>query len=781
MTRAHLKRTCFIVLAALFPAGLACNFGVDLNGVFGQRPVNPPSNDGANDVAADAPLGDSGVPKVPVAQLALGVDSACARREDGTVMCWGYSGPEGRLGNGTTLATSVPALVKDVTDAKDVSVGVNHACVVRKSGKVACWGDNTQRQVGDGTTTATTTPHEVIELADAKSVALGSSFSCALREGGTVVCWGANGNGELGDKSKTVRSQPLPVVGIVGPATQVVAVASAACALTQTGDVYCWGWEPINSVARTEAVKINGLTGAIALGGGPAAQHVCAVTNTGLVQCWGVGNNGQLGDSKNQNSVDAVTVVGLHDATGVATGSAFTCATTKDGQNVHCFGQNNWMQLGQGDTLSPANAVTQLPVIKLSGIRQVAAGGSFACAVSQDSSKVFCWGDNYYGSLGRGTRVTADAPVKIPTPTPVTDVALGQNHGCALGPDGVVSCWGINSRSQLGTTLYPATGIPTTLGDAGGYAHVYAGDDHTCTLAGNVLQCLGRGGEGQFGNGGQSDSLQLVGVSDAAVSAAAGGLYTCFRIETGEVLCAGQDNYGQLGFNGGGGNILTPAAVRAPALPPLDAGDEAAPPTGNLMPVDTVFAGRMHACAIVNGALYCWGDKDEGQCGPGGQAREVPQEVPLPNPPIHAAVGANHTCAVLTDQSVRCWGQNTWGQVTGSDPSSSALRTPDFGGKGALELAAGDAHTCARLADETVACWGQGGYGQLGGGVRADANRPMPVPDLVNVKRIFARSSQTCALVADGSLFCWGLNWFGQLGDGAVMVTGVPGPIVGYE
>src|SRR5678809_1317512 len=108
--------------AASCVVGMACNFGVNFDGIFGPPAVGPKV-----DASADTGPVDAAIPSVPVTQLVAGSSSICGRRLDGTVMCWGYDGPEGRLGDGQTLASSVPVLVKDLKDAIDIAVGVSHA------------------------------------------------------------------------------------------------------------------------------------------------------------------------------------------------------------------------------------------------------------------------------------------------------------------------------------------------------------------------------------------------------------------------------------------------------------------------------------------------------------------------------------------------------------------------------------------------------------------------------------------------------------------------------
>ena len=145
---------------------------------------------------------DEGLPACP-AQLACGA-YACARRRDGSVVCWGRNehaqlgdvvcwgeNDAGQLGDGTQATRAlVPAPVVGLTDAVELAIGSNHSCARRSTGEVVCWGENYFGQLGDGTTTRRFTPEPVVGLDMAVEVAAGFAHSCARRATGEVLCWG---------------------------------------------------------------------------------------------------------------------------------------------------------------------------------------------------------------------------------------------------------------------------------------------------------------------------------------------------------------------------------------------------------------------------------------------------------------------------------------------------------------------------------------------------------------------------------------------------------------
>jgi alpha-tubulin suppressor-like RCC1 family protein len=132
------------------------------------------------------------------------------------------------------------------------------------------------------------------------------------------------------------------------------------------------------------------------------------------------------------------------------------------------------------------------------------------------------------------------------------------------------------------------------------------------------------------------------------------------------------------------------------------------------------------------------------------------------------AAGGKHTCALLDTGAVRCWGQGSHGQLgygakanVGDDETPASAGDVALGGS-ATSLAAGSVHTCALLSDGGVRCWGNNGEGALGNGAGAnvgDDERPdavAPVTFAEPVRQIAASSGSTCALLASGRVQCWG-------------------------
>ncbi|MCC6831936.1 MAG: hypothetical protein IT200_11375 [Thermoleophilia bacterium] len=221
------------------------------------------------------------------------------------------------------------------------------------------------------------------------------------------------------------------------------------------------------------------------------------------------------------------------------------------------------------------------------------------------------------------------------------------------------------------------------------------------------------------------------------------------------------------------GGILLAAGVLA--LPGVAAADQAGSATRGLQ-AGALDAGWRHTCAVTDeGAAYCWGDDFYGQLGDGAPqtGAAAPSRVPLPDGREAVAVTAGdlHTCALLDDTSVWCWGHGISGQrgdgtTTSATPRPVRVLLPQ--GAGARSISAGGTHTCAVLADGGLWCWGDDLYGQLGDGPPSE-NRTTPVRVAFGAGRrtvaVSAGASHTCAILDDGSAWCWGLNTSGQLGD----------------
>lgn len=206
-----------------------------------------------------------------------------------------------------------------------------------------------------------------------------------------------------------------------------------------------------------------------------------------------------------------------------------------------------------------------------------------------------------------------------------------------------------------------------------------------------------------------------------------------------------------------------------PAVPPEE--PEELPPVAERTPM--LALGGAHGCQLTaGGEVRCWGGNQFGQLGdpaaPTGwsSSRHEPRAVAGLDEPVRIAAGTFHTCALLADGEVRCWGHGGFGQLgdggTADRPSPVAVS----GLPRAVEVVAAEGHGCARLQEGSVSCWGRNLHGQLGDGTREHRSTVVSVA-LSDVVQLCAGRDHSCARRSDGSVHCWGAAFEGQLGDGS--------------
>jgi alpha-tubulin suppressor-like RCC1 family protein len=191
-----------------------------------------------------------------------------------------------------------------------------------------------------------------------------------------------------------------------------------------------------------------------------------------------------------------------------------------------------------------------------------------------------------------------------------------------------------------------------------------------------------------------------------------------------------------------------------------------------------IASGAEYACGLYSdGSLACWGRNSHGQLGDGTVIGHNSPECSILSSVIEvaASVGGSHTCALLADATVKCWGDNAYGQVGDGTTSSKLSPITISGLSNVVSIAAGATHTCAVLASGGVSCWGRNNAGQIGDGTTTNRLSPTPISGLGNAVSITAGASHTCAVLANGGVSCWGRNAYGQLGDGTT--TDHPSPL----
>jgi len=331
-----------------------------------------------------------------------------------------------------------------------------------------------------------------------------------------------------------------------------------------------------------------------------------------------------------------------------------------------------------------------------------------------------------------------------------TEVTGGFIHTCAVLENGGVRCWGANNNSQLGTGDGLEHPTPAAVALLSSATVVSSGNSHTCALQGGAVACWGDNHEAQIGDGTTNQAETPVFVQMNEFLALEAGLYhTCAVRSGGAVWCWGDNDYRQVSQTAG--DQPTPVLV------------------SGLGPAQAVAAGEHHTCALLaDGAVWCWGRNDFRQMGNAFTVavQATPAAVAGLAGVTRIAAGNGHTCALLGDGTVRCWGRNDQGQLgNGTTVQSTSTPVAVSGLTGAASLSGGAFFTCAALLDGTVRCWGDNGYGQLGNGSTTDSSSPVSVQGLSAVTALGLGDSHACAVLA-GMIWCWGYNEEGETGDG---------------
>lgn len=346
-----------------------------------------------------------------------------------------------------------------------------------------------------------------------------------------------------------------------------------------------------------------------------AESTSCALSSGGAVACWGDNTAGAVGDGTTVERLRPVTTQALNGAAvaiavgGTPTFGAHACALFASG-DARCWGAGDAGQLGIADAATSALPVLVDALGALAGDAGrvgdggafVTAGGAFSCATV--GGPVYCWGSNDSGQLGDGTNDPRSTPRPVSELAGVIGLTAGDAHACALTESNGIRCWGANTYGQLGSS--------------------------------------------SIGRESQSTPLK-VDNSDGAIAMAAGGRHTCMIRPSGRVFCFGANGNGQLG---NGTTNTNPFGGKG--IPEAVSWGGITEPTSI-----AVAAGAAHTCVIATGgAVYCWGDNSSGQLGDG-TTTSHPSPVAVRSVPANAtglALGRDHSCAILVDRSVKCWG-----------------------------------------------------------------------------------------------------------------------------
>lgn len=346
-------------------------------------------------------------------------------------------------------------------------------------------------------------------------------------------------------------------------------------------------------------------------------HHTCALTASGEAWCWGENTWGQTGVSPLSHPLPSPVQTELRFAY-IAAGSDHSCGVTQEGE-AYCWGKNEFGQLGIGDE-EVENSTVPLKVARAEGavpFEKIYAGDGYSCAIDLNK-KAFCWGRNEDGRLGNGQRETSWIPVEVMgevdeegvvTPVEFAELSLGSNTmgtrstmTCGISVDGVGYCWGENEVLDhgIGAGTEPlSSSIPVRLAGGLEFTSISVGALHACGLTKTKeAYCWGRGVAGELGDGvsgvGNHHRKEPHPVeSELEFSLIGAGLeQSCALTDTGELFCwgwmEGAESWPEPRRMGGSQDWI----------------------------FETLSSGDRHFCAIdAENVVFCWGSNFNDQLG----------------------------------------------------------------------------------------------------------------------------------------------------------------------
>lgn len=553
----------------------------------------------------------------------------CAITTSGELQCWGKNS-SGQVGNNTLTNQLLPVTIDAGVSYTQVVTGGEHACGITSSGVLKCWGDNAKGQLGDGTTTDKIVPTEIDSGQTYLDISLGDNYTCGITTANKLKCWGDNTYYNLGNGTKLNATLPV-------------------------------------AIDNSENYKV------VAVGGGALTNSVraaaCALTTSGRLKCWG-NNNGHfiLGATSSFNDIRDVNQDIKFDSVSVGKGSA--CGINVN-QKLYCWGSNLNGEIGDRRTLARDSAVIvdakeNYAMVSVSSDSTMTAPYPHACGITT-SGVLKCWGSNQLSKLGDGTTVQKIKPKVIDSGTTYSYVSSGYYNTCAITTSGVLKCWGDNSKGQLGIGSTISKNLPTVVASGTAYSAVMTsarydnGNHHTCAItAAGQMQCWGSNHQGQLGNGTTSTTPSTspvpidTGETYSAVSIGSGFLrgFTCGLTTGKKIKCWGDNGAGALGVGD-----------TSPRTSPT--------PVDALTDYKKISLKGEISCAVTDaGRLRCWGYNFYKMVGDGTTTnRTSPVDIDASRTYADVNLGSeagsrSANCAIeAVTGRLRCWGFNYNGTI----------------------------------------------------------------------------------------------------------------------
>ena len=709
--------------------------------------------------------------------------------------------PEGPALSSTDIPETVSLPSSPVID---IALGTFHSCALHQDTTVSCWGSNGFGQIGIGgenvgvdsqeeynpVTFITPTKvkllddsNNLVNLSQVESISSFLYHTCALHQDTTVSCWGLDSHPQPAEVEKCLITSnifPNPEISRVGNCAskvkteentelsgvlQIAAGGVHTCVLMTDRTVSCWD----SNRGPTYPKKVPTLENIKTISAG--TSHTCALHPDDTVSCWGDGSYGRLGDlvpdaidtelsNEAQNVFYAEsriveipkkvqilntdgTFVDLTKVKAISTGVIHSCALHID-ETISCWGDTvtgpyhgflRQLVLNSNPIGAVKISLKDEKGNPIDQIESLTSGYGHNCVTAKQDKRLYCWGNNRHGQQGHNhlARRGYLDPINsnlYPTMhkdgyvlTDITKIDLGEIHTCSIhGTNKVLSCWGDDEYDKLGLSFISSYDTANrfspsvdnemlTLEDV---KSVSAGVGFTCGIHGtdNTVSCFGLGRPRQPNQTGNDDISQA---------------------RAPQVVLNTENT------------ILTGATA--------------------------ISSGDKYVCVIYGpkDTVSCWGTNNESSLD---SFLLGAADIGIKNA-VSLSVGYNHTCVVDISGKASCWGDNTYGQLGGSDLASSDTPVEVTDSKGSAisdftEVSTGYAHSCAIHRDKTISCWGLDDtrLGHNNAKTFEAVNTPTLVYGVQNAVSLSAGHSHTCSIVGvNGNVKCWGFNDFSQLGN----------------
>jgi alpha-tubulin suppressor-like RCC1 family protein len=397
---------------------------------------------------------------------------------------------------------------------------------------------------------------------------------------------------------------------------------------------------------------------------------------------------------------------------------------------------------------SPSQTATSSP----SATSSVVTGENFSCAFSARSGNVSCWGDNAYYQLATTTYSQTYNPQLIPVISdPYSYLTIGYLHACTISTSGHIYCWGNNEYAQVSTSLTAeAVSTPTDVGLTNAIA-LALGKTFSCAIIlndgtyQNVVYCWGDNSFGQLGlNNGSAGSTSTA--TSSTSNSASGSSSTSASSSMTPIPNTSPTST----------SSVSASSSASPSSPAASLPQRVQTLSGPLYNVQSITAGGSHACALkYDGSAYCWGLNNSGQLGNGNKVN------------YNYAVAVSPPAAPSPTSTPSASGSAS----ASPSSSSSASITSSPGVRTIIDVEAGYTHTCAIYSDYSLYCWGDNTKNQLGliydtslTNVTAPQLVQTNIPNTLSSLALM-KADATCVLDNTNLGWCWGPQDYARLDD----------------